>query len=288
MSPPKIALVGLDGGAGRTTVVAHLARSFHLSGKVPMAFDLDPRNALGLHLGMRPGDPMGLCRPELDRPAVAELLRRHGASIPFLPFGSASEHDVRTLEHQTARDSSWLEGRLERFIPNNCRYILIDSPACPGPWQRAALAACELALIVVRPDAGSFAALPQLEELLAHGLGGNHHERTAYVINRFDPCRTLDLDVRAAFAHVLGSRLLPTVVHECASVAEALARGDTVDPSGPTRVARDFAALAKRVRGLAQTARQAAARAGSAPSRRRLAAVSGMMHPEGESIHVET
>jgi cellulose biosynthesis protein BcsQ len=31
MSPPKIAVVGLDGGAGRTTAVAHLARSFHLS-----------------------------------------------------------------------------------------------------------------------------------------------------------------------------------------------------------------------------------------------------------------
>lgn len=231
---PHISFVGANGGVGRTTLVARFARELSAMGRVPMAFDLDPQNSLGLHLGMAPGEPQGISVSGLDRSGVANLLRRHEASVPYLPFGSNSEQALRTLEYQISREPSWLLGRVADLIPNRCDEVLIDTPATLSPWLRAGIKIADLVVVVVRPDAACFAKLPHQESVFRDLMGADWSARTRYLINRMDESRTLDRDVYAAFTKALGSRLLDGVVPECASIGESLALGrDEPRPSSP-------------------------------------------------------
>lgn len=280
--PTTVAVTGPCGGAGRTSLVAQVARRLFETGRIPMAFDLDPQNALGLHLGMAPGEPLGITHPGVARHEVADLMRRHKARVPFLPFGATSEQELRTLEYQTARDRSWLSGRLETLVPNNCRYAVLDAPAQPGPWQRAAIGAADLIVMFVRPDAASFTSLPRAEAHLREVLGPEASTRSVWALGRFDPCRRLDRDVRVGFERALGERLMPTAVTECASVGEALARGAALDPADGSPALEDFARLTEELVEAADRARETRERAqvGTAPNRLRLAAVAGMAPDE--------
>lgn len=280
MTPTRLTFASANGGVGRTTLVAHLAREFSDMGRVPMAFDLDPQNALGLHLGMTPDETLGITHAEVNRAAIAQMMRRHRASIPYLPFGGGSEQEIRTLEYQIAREPSWLMGRIESLMPKPCHDVLVDIPSTMSPWWRAGLKAADMVVVVVRPEAASFASLPRQEALLRDVLGEDWRARSRYVVNRFDPTRALDRDIVGTFSHVLGERLIEVLVPECISFGEALARGELIDTheTSPARVA--LPALASAL----HRAAEAAGRRGRSdrdtverpvPKMRRLAAVSG-------------
>ncbi|MEO1234252.1 MAG: cellulose synthase operon protein YhjQ/BcsQ [Myxococcota bacterium] len=278
IDPLRIAFLGVSGGTGRTTLVAHVAKALHQSGQVPMAFDLDPQNTLGLHLGMKPGESFGFCREEVTLEAIPQMLRRNGARVPYLPFGAASDQELRHMEHRMAQDPEWLPQRMRGFMPRNCSIALIDASASTGPWRRAALEAADLVVMVARPDPGCFAALPHAERRLTEVLGPDElAARSVWVLSRFDACRSLDRDIRLAFHHALRRRLLPVAITECVSLGEALARNETVDLQGGTQVALELCALTEELKSRAEAAgpRTDAPWPAESPRRLRLTAITG-------------
>jgi chromosome partitioning protein len=55
-----IAVISPKGGVGKTTVAVNLASTLAAGGRAVRLVDLDPQNALRLHLGADPADPGGL------------------------------------------------------------------------------------------------------------------------------------------------------------------------------------------------------------------------------------
>ncbi len=231
-----VALVSMKGGTGRTTLTALLATLLSRRGERVWAVDLDPQGALGLHLGMRPGTPVGLAHPEAD---VAAYLKRTGATVPHVPFGWCSPEALARLEADATRDPDWLARRLEAVAPDARDLVLLDVAPGPSPWLRQALRLAGAALVVLLPDAASYATLPATEALFAGA------PPLYYVVNQVDGRRPLCADIVAAMRRALGARLLPFAVHADERVREALAMGTTLlDAPDGSQVLLDLEPLA--------------------------------------------
>lgn len=238
-----LALVSLKGGTGKTTLTAHLATALARRGRRPCAVDLDPQGSLGLHFGMRPGSRLGLIHVGAPRADVGRDPGR--GEVPCVPFGDCTPDELAWAEAEVAADPGWLARRLDALVPAACDCIVVDTPAGRTPWLRAALALADDVLVVLLPDAASYATVPATEALLdAWWPAGGAAAR--YVVNQVDGRRPLCADVVAALRHALGERLLPGVVHLDERVRESLAAGVTLldDPAG-SRVLVDLEALAE-------------------------------------------
>jgi chromosome partitioning protein len=234
-----VALVSLKGGTGRTTLTALLATRLARRGQPVWAVDVDPQGALGLHFGMPPGTPLGLAHPETGAAEVEAWLKQSAAPVPYVPFGACGPDALARLEADVARDPAWLSRRLAALAPDARGFVLLDVAAGPTPWLRQALAIADAALVVLLPDAASYATLPATEALFAGA------RPPFYLVNQMDGRRPLCGDVWLAMGRVLRERLLPWPIHADERVREALAKGTTLldEPDG-SQVVADLAPVA--------------------------------------------
>lgn len=219
-----LALCSMNGGVGRTTIAAGLARVASERLRT-FAVDADPQNALGLHLGMPVGEGRGLVDTGFSAGSLLELLRSHPPEAPFIPFGRAPRAALAELDLALRADPRWLARRLEALCPSGTDLVVLDTPAGRGAWTEQALLLADAALFVLGADAASYATLPDAEGL-AEDLAlqrGPRLRGVGFVVNRLDPRRALSRDLRAAFGQALGERLLPTALYEDEAVREALA-----------------------------------------------------------------
>lgn len=228
-----IALVSLRGGSGRSTLAASLAASLAQQGRRAIAVDADPQNALALHFGVEPGETAGLSQKGfIARDASSWLVRFRGGAA-CLPFGRLGPQESMSLEFAVALEQDWLRSRLDELLPTEVEFTVIDTPAAPSPWVEQALSIADAVLVVLRPDAASYATLPAVEDLLDASLpGGLVRSRARFLINDFDERRELDRDVVAALRGYLVERALPFCVHADDIVAEALARRRLITVEG--------------------------------------------------------
>jgi cellulose synthase operon protein YhjQ len=221
-----VALVSLKGGTGRTTLTALLATLLARRGERVLAVDLDPQGALGLHFGLRPG-------------AGPDDLADGHADVPHVPFGALGlDPTAGTV------DPAWLAGRIAALAPDTPDLVLLDVPAGPTPGLGAALALADAALVVLLPDAASYATLPATEAMFASA------RPPLYVVNQVDGRRPLCADVLAGMRRFLGDRPL-YAVHADERVREALALGRTLleEPAG-SQVVADLEAIAEGLAGV--------------------------------------
>ena len=84
-----VAIVSAKGGVGKTTLTANLATALSRSIAAPvLAVDLDPQNALGLHLGMSPHELRGLSRSTLANQPLALACLPCTPTLHVLPYGA--------------------------------------------------------------------------------------------------------------------------------------------------------------------------------------------------------
>ena len=241
-----VAVVSPKGGVGKTTVVANLAMALTDRLHPVLALDLDPQNALRLHLRMSVDDSRGLAVQGLQQMPLtfAEFASPYGMRV--LPYGSLAESDRREFERGLDRDPQWLRRSLYQVPMAPGTITLIDTPPGGSVYLQQALLAADFALMLLLPDAASFVTVASMERWLAeYCLHRPEFRGSYYLVNRMNAARPLCRDVLAALQRELGPRLMPQPLRFDAMVEEALASQAPVSRYAPDSIAaQDVGAIA--------------------------------------------
>lgn len=241
-----IAVISPKGGVGKTTVSVNLACALAARGVSIRLIDLDPQNALRLHLGAEISDANGLVHQTLQHAswANADYDSAYGAS--FIPYGKVSEIERITFEAHLVQTPNWLRDNLAALDHPPGSLTIIDTPPGPSVYAQQVLGIANLVLVVMIPDAGSYATLNSIEGLLEYYCANrSDYYGSYYVLNQFDAGLPLNRDIRMVMQDTLGERLAPHSVHRDESLSEALAFQQPAGQYAPhSQAVADVASLA--------------------------------------------
>jgi cellulose synthase operon protein YhjQ len=215
-----ITFVSGKGGVGKTTLAANVAVALAQRKQRIAVIDLDPQNAQRLHLGMDSQEIAGLIREGVSPSSLFDS----PFGIQFIPFGIASEQELVDFELELESNRHWLSQGIDSLIANRFDFVLLDTPPGPSVYLQQALAAAKLALIVVNPDAASFATIPKFISLVEQYT--HHFDDFAgakLVINQMPKQSKLGHHVRTAMYSTYADKLAPIAIQKDSHVAHALA-----------------------------------------------------------------
>jgi cellulose synthase operon protein YhjQ len=244
----SVAIVSLKGGVGKTTLAANIGAA--LAQRTPnevLLVDLDPRNQLGLHFGMRPTERAGLAHAILRDAGWDQAARRTvDEAITWLPFGELGDAEHFDLERLLAQRPELLQTQLAERLAEPYRYVVFDTAAGPSPYFRQALRVADLVIAVLLADAASFATLPALAlQLRTHCRAGAGFKGAHLLLNDLDAL-ALSRDARTLVAAQRELPALPFVVHQDEAVRESLAaQRPVVEWAAAAQAAADFRQIAE-------------------------------------------
>lgn len=226
---PVFSIVGLAGGAGRTTTAATLTAALSRMGERvllvhSMADDMTP-----CHFGIT------TTRPGWAR-AVAPRYQGAGA-IYLLAYEEAVEESARQASEWLSAHLGGLQGQLDRIIIQT-------------RWKESKdatfVALTNACIAMVTPDVKCLYRLTAFRRWLAaqqQGLG--QPLPVGYLLNKFDPAVTFHADMQQWLRCELGNRLLSFTIRRTDAVTEALGTGTTlIDYSPDSPAVNDFLRLA--------------------------------------------
>lgn len=237
-----VAVLSAIGGAGATTIAAHLATALHLQKRQTLAFDFCTENLLRLHFGMSWNDNGGFAADLLQGRDWHKSAYRSATGVDFVPFGQlTSEESLDRLTGWLKEHPGWFRNQLSAIQAPHDTITICDCPRMPAALREQVLTAADLILLVCSPDTVSYASATRIaaEVRMAHGPS------TMIVLNGFDSSRRLDRDISVLLRTQHKASLSPVVVHRDESLREALACKQTVFDFAPSsQAAYDFSALA--------------------------------------------
>lgn len=269
---PLIAFVSPKGGVGKTTIAAHIAAILAQRGYRVLALDLDPQNALRLHLGLAMQDEAGFMAELAQGQGQGQgtpwrNLVRHSPYGPgVLAHGALDPLQVLTLNQRLFNEPAALATPVAEMLADPALVLLADCPPGPTAAFAALLPLVSEMVVVMLADAGSAALLPQVASgrFLGRGtLAARAADRVGVVLNQVDLDSPLSTAVLNAAERSLGPRLLGPVAYDVA-LAEALANKRLLlDGSGGA--AEDLHLLANAIATRARLALPRAAAPAAAP-----------------------
>ncbi|WP_434635045.1 cellulose biosynthesis protein BcsQ [Chromobacterium sp. CV08] len=213
-----LAVCGVKGGCGATTVAASLALLWQRQQRPVLAMDLCRQNLLRLHFGMAWDEDDGW-RGRLD--AGADWMRAAWEvgdhHLTLVPHGRVGVDAGRG-----APKDGWLRDELALLETRDGQRTVLDLPASGVAERKQGLNAASHALVILSAEPASCALLEMTEDELV--AGGLPPERILYAINHFNPLRKLDGDVELMLRKTLGPRLAPLPIHRDEAVREAFAQ----------------------------------------------------------------
>ncbi|QPT12622.1 cellulose synthase operon protein YhjQ [Serratia rubidaea] len=222
---PVIALQGMRGGIGTTSLTAALAWAFQQLGESVLAIDCSADNLLRLHFNTPFALARGWARAELDDGDWRQGAMRYSENLDFLPFGRLSDAERRNLQQSP---TPWREKIRQLQDAGRYRWILLDVPAGDDAPARQALDAADRAFVLLTPDANCHARLHQ-QPLPEHGH---------FLINHYNPHSQLQQDLHQLWLQSLHN-LLPVMVHRDEALAEAPAMKQPLGEYRPESLAAD-------------------------------------------------
>ena len=215
-----IAFISGKGGVGKTTLTANTAIALAQRGKRVLVIDLDPQNALRLHLSMDPGDLGGLVREGIGQGSIFDS----PFDVKFIPFGNVTEVELQEFEAALKVHPYWVRDGVHSFDPDAFDIVILDTPPGPTVYLQQALRAAQRALAIVLADAASFATVPQILSLVEQYTAEQpDFQGVSLVINQMSDQGQLGHRVRTALYESYPSRIVPVAVHRDPAVSEALA-----------------------------------------------------------------
>jgi cellulose synthase operon protein YhjQ len=243
---PLIAFISPKGGVGKTTLAANIAALLAHRGHAVLGLDLDPQNALGLHLGLPLRDEEGFLSGLCGGAAWRTVLRRTPHGVPILPYGGTEPHRAAELARRLMDRPETLAGPVREMLADPNRIVILDSPPGYSPALSALMPLLDLPVTVLLADGGSASLMPRIADGSFLGRGtfaARAVERALLVLNQVELEAPLSASVLDCAQTAMGDSLLGIVARDPA-VAEALAdRRLPVDVAG-SRAAEDIALLA--------------------------------------------
>jgi cellulose synthase operon protein YhjQ len=242
-----ISVISMKGGVGKSSVTANLASAFaaKLGGDQVVALDLDPQNALQWHFGLGDHEALGICHQAVANEGLYDIAYRKDGGVTCFPYGNPDESTRLHFESLLTSSSDWLRVRIEALSLGKDAIVLIDTPPGPSPYLTQALACADLALVVLLPDAASYATIPAMETYFDEVIPLNPNLRNAYVLNQVDETDMLGADIALTLKEHLGERLIPVTVSVDEAMREALALQQSLLVYDPhSQASQDIHALA--------------------------------------------
>lgn len=222
---PLLAFASPKGGVGKTTLAAHTAGLLARAGHKVIALDLDPQNALRLHLGVDLAAPGAFGARLAEKPAWRDCLVETPSGARLLPFGALDPLKALELAQALWREPALLADPVREMLAVPGLVLVADSAPGPGPALAAIQPLADLQVLVLLADAGSAAMIPQIasNRHLGRGtLAARAADRAVVVLNQVENGVTLSDAVLEMAEQALGPRLLGVVCRDDA-LAEALA-----------------------------------------------------------------
>jgi len=113
---PLIAIASPKGGVGKTTITAHLAAILAARGHRVTVLDLDPQNALRLHMGVSIREQGGFMARIRDRPDWRSSLHHTECGAQLLPFGMAEPVDVLDIATALGAEPGLLADPVQQML----------------------------------------------------------------------------------------------------------------------------------------------------------------------------
>ncbi|QCI11588.1 cellulose synthase operon protein YhjQ [Pseudomonas putida] len=228
-----LALSGVRGGVGTTSLVAALGFALRRLGQRVLLLDLCPQNLLRLHCNHALQATEGWARAECDGQLWSEPLLQVADELYLLPHGRLEAAELGQMgQAHGAGAALWPQrlGQLRRHFD----WLLLDLPAAVPGLAMPGLGGEVEYLRVLEADAACHA-------LLSLDMAG----QGTLLLNRFDPISPLQRDLLLLWRERFGARLAPQVVHRDEAMAGALAwKSPLGHYAGDSLAARDVGSLA--------------------------------------------
>lgn len=215
-----IAVKGLYGGAGTTTVTANLASSMRRRQHPVVVIDLCATNMLRLHFGMPMHDKRGLFHAGKLVTDLRSAAFETEQGLIYLPLGDVSEQPEHSeLSALLPR----LYALLEQFSTEQQLQVFIDVPTSDHELLCALAPLCHVMLHVLTPDPRVYPALHyfSVKQWPAIQADTLHHY---FVVNQYAPHLELHRDITDLLRYELVPELLvPTYIQRDQHLPEAFA-----------------------------------------------------------------
>lgn len=208
-----IALQGVRGGVGTTSIAASLAWALRQLGDSVLVIDFSPDNLLRLHFNAAWEDKRGWARAEIDGTPWQQAALRYADRMDFLPFGQLdAAENAQWLASGDARPARWTDALQTLASSGAYRWILLDIPAGSNPLAESLLTQADLVICPLVADTNCHVRLHQ--QALPSGA--------RLLINQLTVANQLQEDIYQLWLQSVPG-LLPLVVHRDAAMAESAA-----------------------------------------------------------------
>ncbi len=208
-----IALQGIRGGVGTTSVTTALAWALQGLGESVLVVDFSPENLLRLHFNMPFEQPRGWAHAYLDNTPWQQGAMRYTPLLDFLPFGTTSASQKLELSAKSQQTPYFLQQNITQLVATgHYRWILLDLPAEDIWLAQQGVAIADKVLLLLNADANCSVRLYQ------QTLPKNCH----FLINKYFPASQLQQDLHELWLLTLRN-ILPMLIHRDEALAETLA-----------------------------------------------------------------
>ncbi len=221
---PLILVTSPKGGVGKTTLTAHIAAIFAHRGQHVLALDLDPQNALRLHLGLSIRDEAGYANVLDQQPRWQDSVVETPTGVRMLPFGHTDPRRVLEISTLLLDRPELLTAPMREMLADPSLYVVVDTPPGPSPALMALAPLADLMLVVLLADVSSAALIPSILQGQAYGRGTiavRSVDRSVVLMNQVDLESPVSAAVLDSAMRAFGPRLLGAVCWDNA-LAEAL------------------------------------------------------------------